>query len=69
MEIGKVYRGLLSGPWCEPEPNQCHKVVARSSKQEWVDCCVAFSGGRLRDHFEMLTEINGPWYYYEIQTD
>ena len=31
LEIGKVYRGLTTGPHNEPEPNQCYRVVAHST--------------------------------------
>jgi len=69
LEINEVYRGLATGPWHEPQPNLCYKVVARSTEQGWIDCLVAFKGEREREHLQMVASINGPWYYYEIQTD
>ena len=68
LEIGKVYRGLAIGPW-GPEPNQYYKVIASSNEQGWIDCLIAFRGEKEREWLEMLVCINGPWYYYEIQTD
>lgn len=67
LEIGKFYRGLEKGPWNEPEPEQGFKVIGRCTAEEWIDCCVAFGGPR--DHYEMIVDMNGPWHYYEIQTD
>ena len=69
LVIGKMYLGLASGPWNEPEPKQCFLVVARSDEQGWIDCLVSYKGEKERSWLEMLTYINGPWYYYEIQTD
>ena len=67
LEIGKVYRGLTRGPWLEPEPNQCYRVVSRSTEEAWVDCLAAHGGDR--EWNEMLCCIDEPWYYYQIQTD
>ncbi|HVS79417.1 MAG TPA: hypothetical protein VHF05_00385 [Candidatus Paceibacterota bacterium] len=69
LEIGKIYLGLTKGPWYQPLPGQCYKVVAHSTEQEWIECLVAFHGEDFRDHFEMLAAVEGPWFYYEIQTD
>lgn len=69
LEMGKIYRGLERGPWHEPEPNQCFRVVAPSTEQGWINCLVAFHGEKERKWLEMLAAINGPWLYYEIQTD
>ena len=69
LEIGKIYRGLEKGPWHEPEPNQCFRVIARSTAEAWVECLVSFHGEKERSWLEMLVNINGPWFYYEIQTD
>lgn len=68
-EVGKFYRGIEYGPWCEPEPEQCFKVVAVASEQDWIDCIVSFRGEEERSWAEILAKINGPWLYYEIQTD
>lgn len=68
LKIGKIYRGLDSGPWkYGPLPNQCFMVISKSTAEAWIECNVAWGGPR--DHFEMLVDINGPWFYYEIQTD
>lgn len=69
LKLGKIYRGLVTGPWCEPEPFQCFRVVARSTSRGWVNYLVSVNGEKDREWLEMLTFINGPWYYYEIQTD
>ena len=69
LEIGKVYRGLDRGPWHRSEPDQYYKVIARSNEQGWIDCLVDFHGEKEREWLEMLVCVNGPWYYYEIQTD
>ncbi|KKR32048.1 MAG: hypothetical protein UT65_C0010G0012 [Parcubacteria group bacterium GW2011_GWF2_39_8b] len=67
LEIGKVYRGLTTGPHNEPEPNQCYRVVAHSTEEAWVNCLVAH--GKERAWQEMICRINEPWYYYQIETD
>ncbi len=69
LEINVVYRGLQRGPWHEPEPSQCYKVIVPSTEQGWIDCLVAFHGEQEREWLEILAAINGPWNYYEIQTD
>ena len=69
LEIGKIYKGLATGPWHEPEPDQCVKVIAQSDEQGWIDCLVEFRGEREREWLEVLVQINGPWLYYEILTD
>ena len=67
-EIGKVYKGIDAGPHAEPRPEQYFKVIGHATEQDWIDCCSDYSP-HLRDHFEMLVKINGPWYYYKIETD
>ena len=62
-----VYRGLRRGPNFESAPDQCFRVVRKSTPEAWIKCLVSF--GNRRDHLEMCTQIGGPWYYYEIQTD
>ncbi len=69
-KIGGVYRGIEESPWsmgCIPLPKQCYRIVAVATEQDWIESSVSF--GAPRDHCEALVKINGPWYYYEIQTD
>ena len=69
LEIGKVYKGLQRGPWYRPEPNQCFRVIARDTEQGWINCLVSFHDEKERGWLEMIASIDGPWRYYEIQTD
>ena len=69
LKVGKIYRGLDKGPWHRSEPNQCFFIVAKSTEQAWIDCLVSFHGEKERSFLEMLAVVNGPWYYYEIETD
>lgn len=68
LEIGKIYKGLARGPiGYGALPDQYHRVIAKATEQDWIDCNVAW--GSDREWTEILAQINGPWYYYEIQTD
>ena len=69
LEIGSKYKGLARGPWYEPEPNQCYKVIATGTEEKWINCLVNYHGEDERGYLEMLAAIGGPWFYYEIQTD
>ena len=67
LKTGKVYHGLETGPHREPRPEQSYVVLRKATKEEYLDCMVSFGSERVWE--EMICEINGPWYYYEIQTD
>ena len=67
LVIGKVYSGM-EGPWGYGLlSHQAFRVVERSTDEAWIDCNVAWGGHR--DYLEMIASVDGPWYYYEIQTD
>ena len=67
LKVGQIYHGLGRGPHYEPRPEQSFRVIAQSTKEEWIKCVVSF--GEDKDWAETLTVIGGPWLYYEIQTD
>lgn len=69
LEVNKVYQGLDTGPWNEPRPEQYFRVIAPADAQDWIDGLVAIQGEGEREWLDMLIHINGPWNYYEIQTD
>jgi hypothetical protein len=66
--VGKIYRGLRRGPW-GPAPDQCFRVVKKSTEEAWIECLVSYHGEKEREWLEILVRIGEPWYYYEIQTD
>lgn len=68
VKAGDIHEGLQMGPWkYGPLPKQFHKIIGPATKEEWIECNVAWGGPR--DHLEMIADVNGPWYYYEIETD
>lgn len=67
LKPGEVHTGM-TGPWKYGFlPSQTYRIVGPAKEEDWVNCHVEWGGPR--DHFESITKINGPWYYYEIETD